>query len=86
MARVESGHVFLERLCRALGIKTERSVKKVVIEADVESTVKIYVQEFMGQEQGDALLDVLPEARRDFQAVTTDRPIVVDDKGKIRID
>ena len=84
---IEAGWKFASDVCRALGIDPEqRCVKKIVIEIGVDECVKVHIQEYLDQGQCKAIVDLLPAAKRDMVEITTDRPVVVDDFGKVRID
>ncbi len=63
----QSGHLWLERLCKALGIDpAKRPVRRIVIDAEVDSAVVVYVQEYLDEQPGrETVPDVIAEMREE---------------------
>ncbi len=68
-----------KRWCEALGIKGP--VRKLVVEIEVRSAVKIYVQRFLQDTEEEQLLDALLKADAP-QIIETDH-LAVDEKGNV---
>lgn len=69
---VESGIEFLRKLQQALGI--QGGVRRIVIDAAVDSAVKVHVERFLPTDQAD-----------DVAKVMADAPIIVKDVSKVDV-
>ncbi len=77
--------VFMERVCRALGIDpVAQPVCKIVIEISVEDVVRIHVQQVLDHNQAEDLAELLSEAKDNLEVITTARPVIVDALGNVR--
>jgi hypothetical protein len=83
------GCFYLDRLCRAIGIDPKATpVKRIVIDANVNNAVMVYVQMYLDEQPGrEAVPDVLADAVRS-EAVTIQqvKRIDVDDTGNVQME
>lgn len=78
------GHGIGQQICDALGLSTHQ-IRRLVIDIAVDDVVLVYVQKLLDEKEVEPLCDVLTAHKEKIEFVECDAPIVISERGDIRV-